>query len=106
MLGSVVLVALASGDRVPLLLLDSLTSDSRDSTSDSTSESLLISPTDDDEKDEVVDQDEPDLESPVKRVVDVLELVLCSWRPSWLESSSAGVGEYLSKEEESPNDRR
>ena len=54
----------------------------------------------------MVDQDERDLESPVKRVVDVLELVLCSWGPSWLKSSSPSVSEYLSKEEECPNDRR
>ena len=68
---------------------------------------MLISSTDaDDEKDEVVDQDERDLESPVKRVVDVLELVLCSWGPSWLKSSSPSVSECLSKEEERPNDRR
>ena len=54
----------------------------------------------------MVDQDETDLEIPVKRVVDVLELVLCSLSPSWLMSSSPSVSEYLSKEEESPNDRR
>ena len=106
LLGFVVLVTLASGDRVPLLLLVSLTSDSRDSTSDSISESVIISSTDEVEKDEVVDQDETDLEIPVKRVVDVLELVLCSLSPSWLMSSSPSVSEYLSKEEESPNDRR
>ena len=66
---------------------------------------LEVESSDDDEKDDVVDQDEDDLDRPDKRVGDVLVLALYPSLGS-LMSPSPNDSDSLSKEVESPSDSR
>ena len=66
---------------------------------------LEVESSDDDEKDDVVDQDEDDLDRPDKRVGDVLVLALYPSLGS-LMSPSPSDSDSLSKEVESPSDSR